>query len=89
VSSYDIPDKLVDLERAFLAAEARCAELAAAAPKAVDIAAGAEWPDRDRWDEAFAELQQAAAAVQGDEWWSTVDNRHEARAALLAAAKEQ
>lgn len=86
----DIPEHLIDLKAAFLQAEARCAEIAAELPRAVDIASGAAEltdADRERWDSAQAEMRRLAEEIQTDPWWAGVEDAHAARTALTAAAK--
>lgn len=90
VADFDFPPDLIDLQRAWYAADARCAEIAASHPSAVDVVAGVavrtEQQDAEL-AEARAERLRLTEALQGHGWWATVDDRLAAKAALRTAAK--
>lgn len=90
MTDYDFPADLLDLQRAWYVADARCEEIAASHPPAVDVVAGTATVT----DAQYAELKQARAArwaltvdLQGHDWWGTVEDRLAAKAALRAAAR--
>jgi uncharacterized Ntn-hydrolase superfamily protein len=90
VSSEDIPDHLIDLKVRNLRAEERLAELRRLFPLAVEIAADRETPGEEltrQWDEAWAEAQETAVAIQTDAWLAEGENRDERHRALVAAAQ--
>jgi hypothetical protein len=90
VADYDFPPDLIDLQRAYDAADRRCEEAAAASPSATDIAAGAaeDLSARAALDEARAERLELAVKLQGHSFWAKVDSRVEAKQALRAAARQ-
>jgi hypothetical protein len=90
VTDYDFPPDLLDLQRAWFAADARCVEIAASHPRAVDQVAGTARVS----DAQHAELKQARAErwalteeLQDHTWWGTVQDRLAAKAALRKAAQ--
>ncbi|WP_242892374.1 hypothetical protein [Actinomadura litoris] len=88
----DIPDDLVRAKADFLATEARLDALGREQPPSRQIAAGEAEPTPEQqaaWDEAWARLQALTTEIQTHTWWAGVDNVPEARAALMAAAKER
>ncbi|KAB2344848.1 hypothetical protein [Actinomadura rudentiformis] len=90
MSSEDIPDRLLDLKVRNLKAEQRLAELRRLFPLAVEIAADRETPGDElkrQWDEAWAEAQKTAVAIQTDAWLTEGENRDERHRALVAAAE--
>ncbi|MGI5273139.1 hypothetical protein ACQEUU_37685 [Nonomuraea sp. CA-218870] len=72
--AYDLPEDLIALKRAFLAAETRLASLS-------------ETGSREDWQAAYQECQRLAVEIDRHPYWATVDNRHSAWMALQAAAK--
>lgn len=91
VADYDFPDDLLQLQRAFDAAEERCVELAAALPSGMEIAEGTAGDIAEQQDE----LQQERAnrldlvvKLQGHPWWEASGNRFQAKEALRKAARQ-
>lgn len=85
----DLPPDLVQLRRAFLAAEEHLRQLGAAQPAPTAIAAGeAELSDeqREEWQAAHEKTRDLAGEIHRHDWWDTVDNRHDAWMALQQAA---
>jgi hypothetical protein len=74
VMTYEPPADLVQLRRDFNAAEA-------------EWGAAGQRGDQDAATAAYRDVQRLTGALQRHEWWTTVENRFEARMALLAAAK--
>jgi hypothetical protein len=90
VTNFDIPGDLVDLQRAWYAADARCDELAAALPSALDVVAGTAAPTPEQeaeLAEARAERLRLTEELQGHGWWAAVDDKLAAKAALRKAAR--
>lgn len=90
VADYDFPPDLIDLQRDFDAADRECVERSAAMPSGVEIVEGnigdiAE--QQAALKEARARRLDLAVALQGHEFWETVDNRFEAKDALRKAAR--
>lgn len=90
MTDYDFPADLLDLQHAWYAADARCEEIVASHPPAVDVVAGTARVSEDQ----YRELKEARAArwaltvdLQDHDWWGTVDDRLSANAALRAAAR--
>lgn len=91
MADYDFPPDLLDLQRAWYAADARCVEIAASHPKAVDQVAGTAAVS----DAQYAELKAARAKrwaltvdLQDHDWWGSVEDRLAAKAALRKAAQQ-
>ena len=91
MADYDFPPDLLNLQRSWYAADARCVEIGAAHPPAVDVVAGTAHVS----DEQYRELKEARAArwalteqLQGHAWWTTVNDKLAAKAALRKAACE-
>lgn len=92
MAEYEPPADLLELKRAFLAAEALRAEVGKALPAATDVAAKeADIPEEQRqeWDQACAESTRLAVELHRHPWWGSVDNRHEADTQLLKLAKAE
>lgn len=70
--AFDPPADLVQLRRDFLAVNA----------------AWAAAVDRGAAQSAYEEAGSLAEAIVDHEWWGTVENRFNARMALLAAANQ-
>lgn len=90
VADFDFPDDLLDLQRAWYAADIRCVEAGAALPPARDVAAGVAEPttgQQAELSEARAERLRVTEALQGHSWWATVEDRFGAKAALRKAAR--
>lgn len=90
MAGYDIPQDLIDLQKAFWAADNHAAQLVAGLPLGVDIAAGeAEIPDETRKlvDEARRERSRLVAELYGHPWFETVNRVEPAHEALREAAK--
>ena len=88
--SYEPPADLIQIELAFLQTDARCQALAAAHPSAGDILAGRATLTAEQaadYEAAWAALGQLRADLHSHPWWDTVDDRHQARQALIAAAR--
>jgi len=93
MADYDLPDDLIDLRRAFLAAQERLAELGRAMPSHTMVAAGEAEPategQRQAWWDAQKECQRLAVEIHRHSWWETVDSRQKAERALRDAAATQ
>ena len=90
MADFDLPPDLIELRRAFLAAEEHLRELGAAQPAPTAIAAGeAELTDeqREEWQAAHDKTRDLAGEIHRHPWWGTVDNRQSAATALDEAAK--
>lgn len=92
MADFDFPADLLDLQRAWYAADARCEEIAASLPRAADVVAGVAEPTDQQRDElaaARAERLRLSGALLGHGWWVTVEAKHrlEAKAALRDAAR--
>jgi hypothetical protein len=71
MATFDIPDDLIQLRRRFNAANDRWAA-------ATDSASA---------QAAYQEAGRLAEAIDDHSWWKTVEGRHTAHMALIAAAK--
>ena len=71
MATYSIPNDLLQLRRDFQAANAQWAAAT----------------DRDTAQAAYEDAGRLAEALQDHEWWGTVENRFQARMALLDAAR--
>lgn len=89
MADYDFPPDLLDLQRAWYAADARCEEISASLPRAADVVAGTAptGEQQDKLAAARAERLRLTEALQGHDWWTTVDDRLAAKAALRKAAR--
>jgi hypothetical protein len=90
VADYDFPPDLLQLQRDWYAADARCVEIGASHPAAVDVVAGTAQVS----DAQYRELKDARAErwllteqLRGHAWWASVDDTPAAKAALRAAAR--
>ena len=84
------PPDLIQLRKDFLAAEQRLHEVGASHPAPTAIATGeASLTDGQRagWDTAQGRVRDLAGQIHRHPWWGDVENRHDARTALDAAAK--
>ncbi|TDD54610.1 hypothetical protein E1286_05320 [Nonomuraea terrae] len=92
MADYDIPDDLLQLKVDFLAAMARCEEIAKRLPSAVAVLAQEAEPDpalQAEYDQERARRLDIVVRIYRHPWWETVkETRHQADMALLAAAKE-
>lgn len=91
VADYGFPPDLIDLQRAFDAADRECVEISAAMPSGVEIVEGnigdiAE--QQAALKEARARRLELAEALQRHSFWGTVDNRFKAKDALRNAARQ-
>jgi hypothetical protein len=75
MADYEFPQDLIELQRAWDAADAR-------------RTAAARDPDDD-YDAAHAAALDAVEALNDHEYWETVENRHEAKQALRKVARTQ
>ena len=79
-------DDLVQLRRDFLETEARLAAAGRAMPSHAAVTAGEAEPaseeQREAWLALQGECRRLAVAIQGHEYWETVDDRKAARKAL-------
>lgn len=92
MADFDFPADLLDLQRAWYAADARCEEASAALPPARDVAAGVAEPTAEQQSElaeARAERLRVTEALQDHGWWASVGTKHKlaAKAALRVAAR--
>lgn len=92
MADFDFPPDLLDLQRAWYAANTRCVEAGAALPSGRDVAAGVAEPTEQQQAElaeARAERLRITEALQGHGWWVTVEAKHKlpAKAALRVAAR--
>lgn len=91
MADYDFPPDLLDLQRAWYAADARCEEISAALPRAADVVSRHAAPAAEQeaeLAEARAERLRLTQALQDHTWWATVDDRLAAKAALRLAARQ-
>ena len=91
VADYDFPADLLQLQRDWYAADARCEEIGAAHPRAADVVAGTAQVSEAQHQElkqARAERWALTEQLQGHTWWGKVDDRLAAKAALRKAARE-
>jgi hypothetical protein len=91
VADYDFPPDLLQLQRDWYAADARCVEIGASHPAAVDVVAGTAQVSEAQHQElkrARAERWALTEELQGHAWWGTVDDKLAAKAALRKAAQE-
>ncbi|TDD97665.1 hypothetical protein [Actinomadura rubrisoli] len=90
MATYDFPPDLLQLQRDWYAADARCQEITASHPPALDVIAGTATVT----DEQHTELKRARAErwdlterLQRHRWWATVDDVLDAKKELRAAAQ--
>lgn len=88
VSRFDIPEDLIALRRAFVAAGECCRELGEQLPTGQDIIDGrtADQALSERFAQARAEQRRIAVEIHRHRWWATADNRYEADRAVRQAA---
>ncbi|SEN87122.1 hypothetical protein [Nonomuraea pusilla] len=92
MADYDPPSDLLQLKQDFLLADAECGEIGRLIQSGVAVLALEAEPDPERQaqlEDARARRLDLVERIHRHEWWSTVDNRYKADAALLQAAKEQ
>jgi predicted phage gp36 major capsid-like protein len=86
-------DDLVELRRAFVAAEERLFAAGRALPPHAAVVAGeaeaASEEQRQAWRAAQDECRRLAVQIQTHPWWATVDSRQAAERALRDAAAER
>lgn len=89
MSDFDFPADLLELQRAYNAADARCVEIGNALPGARAIIEGAD-VDFTELGQARAERLDLAVQLQQHPWWETLDksNRVNGRLALRKAAQD-
>ncbi|MEV8634944.1 hypothetical protein AB0395_25145 [Streptosporangium sp. NPDC051023] len=90
MSDYEFPADLLELQRAYWAADARVLEVTEALPPSPAIVAGeAEISEEQRAELAEAREQRLRAleAMNNHAWWATVPTRYAAWMALQKAAK--
>ena len=91
MANFDFPADLLDLQRSWYAADARCVEIGAAQPPAVDVVAGITEVSEAEYQalkQARGERWELTEQLQGHAWWATVDDKLAAKAALRATARE-
>ncbi|MGW5259712.1 hypothetical protein ACWEQG_01975 [Microbispora sp. NPDC004025] len=89
MADYTFAPELLATQRAFLQASARVKEIGDSFPRLTAIAVGeADVPEelRQALQEARAEEQRLAVALQNDRYFATVDNALKARMELRKAA---
>ncbi|MFF5261396.1 hypothetical protein ACFY4C_20835 [Actinomadura viridis] len=89
MADFDFPADLIDLQRAFYAADRRCEEIGASWPRPTAVAAGVEEISEEQHAElsrARAERLEIVERMAAHPWWDTVD-RLKAKAALRKAAQ--
>lgn len=90
MADFDIPADLLDLQRSWYRVDARCEKIASSLPRAVDVVAGVAEPSSEQQAElaaARAERLRVTEALQDHDWWTTMDDRLAAKAALRDAAR--
>lgn len=92
MADYELPQDLIDAQKAFYAAEERCQELVDAEPSPVSVAAlEAELSDEQRQALAAAreERLQAVEALHRHPFWATVEvgDKMKVQAKLREAAR--
>jgi hypothetical protein len=90
-ADYDIPEDLLEAQRAFYAADARVRAAADAMPPAAAVLAGeAEVSEEQRRElaDARAERLRLVDILYRHPWFQQVDDAHKARTALQKAARD-
>lgn len=90
MADYEPPADLLELKKAFIAAEERRREVGLAMPAPTAVAAKeADISDAERqaWTNACEESARLAGEIHRHPWWETVDNRYSADMQLLKLAK--
>lgn len=90
MADFDFPTDLLELQRAWYAADARCEEVAASHPSARDVVAGvAEVTEEQQAElaQARAERLELAERLQRHPWWLEAGDVFAAKQALRAAAR--
>jgi hypothetical protein len=86
MADVEIPDDLLALRRAFLAAQGRLSAAGEALPSHAAVAAGEAEPASEEqlqaWQEAQEECRRLAVAIQESPAWGTVSDRKAVRTAL-------
>ncbi|MDF5754571.1 hypothetical protein [Spongiactinospora sp. TRM90649] len=83
MAEFDLPADLIAAQRAYLAAERTCEEIASAIPAATEVASGkATIPEAQRTalTEARAERARHLDILYGHPWWATIDRADHLRA---------
>lgn len=91
MADLDIPEDLLALKRDFLAADARCLEIADSLPSNVAVLELEANPEPERVAElvdARAERLEVLEQINRHPWWGQVESRYKASTALLEAAKK-
>ncbi|MEV7006238.1 hypothetical protein [Streptosporangium sp. NPDC051022] len=87
-TTADIHTRLLDLQRAYWAADARVQEVTAALPSAQEVLEGAMTDEQRAEPEAAREARlQALEALNRHEWWGGTGGRHAAWMAPQKAAR--
>jgi predicted phage gp36 major capsid-like protein len=90
MADIEIPDGVIEAQRAYDAADAHVQEVAATLPSSIDIAAKeAELSDEQRqaWEDARAERLRLLAELRDLPWWGEVPDRLAAERQLRKAAR--
>jgi hypothetical protein len=91
VADYEFPADLLDLQRRFLEADARCGELSSRLPSATELVASgtsaSDYPDYPGLQEARAKRLKLALELARHEWLAEHPDRVEAKKALRKAAQ--
>lgn len=90
MADFDFPADLLDLQRAWYAADTRCEEISASHPSGRDVAAGvAEVAEEQRAElaQARAERLDLTEKLQRHPWWLEAGDVFAAKQALRAAAR--
>ncbi|GAA2759996.1 hypothetical protein [Actinopolymorpha rutila] len=91
INGFDVPEDLIALRRTFEMADATRTALRAELPPMRDVARGlATVPPelQERIHAADVEVEKAAVRLDRHSWWSTVENRFDARQAVRAGARD-
>ena len=86
MSDFDFPPDLLELQRAFFAADARCRQISDELPSAADVIAGVD-VDYTELDAARRAQADAAAGISGHPWLASVTDRLGAQEALRKTAR--
>jgi ABC-type sugar transport system substrate-binding protein len=93
MADYTFPDDLVQLQRDYYAADARCEKLAAALPPGTAVLAGeatVNAENQEAYEAARAERLRLVTELYAHPWWDGLEKgaRLKAKEALEKAARE-